>query len=93
MCVERAFEAVYVRMAKAGGFKPPILKEIIFFRNKGLNNIEIAEEIGVSRNTVHNYIEKMKEMHDSQVAEMMSLVGMMMARHDRRMREMLKELE
>ncbi len=87
------FERVYVRIAKRGGFKPPILKEIIFLRGRGLNDTEIAEEAGISRNTVHNYMEKMREMQDAQVAELMSLVGLMMARQDRTMREMLKAFE
>lgn len=85
------FERVYVRIAKREGFKPPLLKEIIFFRGKGLNNLEIAEETGISRNTVHNYMEKMRRLQDEEVAELMSLVGMLMAKRDAR--GILKEFE
>jgi len=74
---------VYVRFSKHYGFKPPILKEIVFLRSKGFSNLEISEEIGVSRNTVSNYLEKLRGIEDNQMAELMSLVGMMMERHNR----------
>lgn len=76
-------ERVFVRISKQHGFKPPILKEIVFLRSKGYNNVEIASSVGVSRNTVSHYLEKLREMRDAEMAEMISLVGMMMERHSR----------
>ena len=84
---------MYVRISKQHGFKPPILKEIVFLRSKGHSNVEIADEIGVSRNTVSHYLEKMREMDDDEAAQLLSLVSFMMARHRRVMREMLKSFE
>ena len=87
--IERAF----VRISKQHGFKPPILKEIVFLRSKGFNNVEIASSVGVSRNTVSNYLERLREMHDEEMAEMISLVGMMMERHSRMMKLFEAEFE
>jgi DNA-binding NarL/FixJ family response regulator len=86
-------QRVYIRISKSHGFKPPILKEIVFLRGRGFNNLEIAEETGISRNTVASYIEKMREMQETEVAELMSLVAMLEAHNRRRMAQMLKELE
>lgn len=80
---------VYVRISKQYGFKPPILKEIVFLRSKGFSNLEIAEEVGVSRNTVSNYLEKLRGIEDEQMAELMSLIGLMMERHNRMLNLML----
>lgn len=85
-------ERVYVRISKQYGFKPPILKEIVFLRGKGFSNLEIAEQVGVSRNTVSNYLEKLREMEDGRVAEIMSLVGLVMERHSRIMDDLFSEM-
>lgn len=74
---------VYVKISKQHGFNPPILKEVVFLRSKGFSNLEIAEQAGISRNTVSHYLEKLRGMEDDQMAELMSLVGMMMERHSR----------
>lgn len=81
----------YVRLSKEHGMKPVVLKEIIFLRTKGHSNVEIADELGVSRNTVSSYLEKMREMQDEEIAEMMSLIGLMHQRH-KQMFSMLKEM-
>ncbi|MBI3588610.1 winged helix-turn-helix transcriptional regulator [Candidatus Micrarchaeota archaeon] len=87
------FERVFVRISKRHGFKPPILKEIVFLRSKGHSNLEIADEVGISRNTVSHYMEKMRELEDDEAAELFSLVSLMMARHRRAMLETLKSFE
>ena len=71
----------YVRLSKEHGMKPIVLKEIVFLRTKGHSNVEIADELGVSRNTVSSYLEKMRQMQDEEVAEMMSLIGLLHQRH------------
>lgn len=82
---------IYVRVSKQYGFKPPILKEIVFLRSKGFSNLEIAEETGVSRNTVSSYLEKLRGIEDEQMAELMSLIGLMMERHNKLFTSMLGE--
>lgn len=86
---ERKVLRIYVRIAKQAGFKPLILKEVVFLKSKGLSNVEIANSLGVSRNTVSNYLDKLKEMHEEQFAELVSLIGIMHARR----KEFLKNLE
>ena len=82
---------VYVRFSKHYGFKPPLLKEVVFLRSKGFSNLEIAQETGISRNTVSSYLEKLRGMEDEQMAELMSLVGMMMERHNTVLESFFKE--
>jgi len=86
-------EKVFVRISKQHGFKPPILKEIVFLRSKGFNNVEIASSVGVSRNTVSNYLEKLREMQDPEMVDLISLVGMMMERHNRMFSLLEREFE
>ena len=86
-------QRIYIRISKSHGFKPPVLKEIVFLRGRGLNNLEIAEETGISRNTVATYIEKMRQMQGEEVAELMSLVAMLEAHNRKRLAQMIKELD
>ncbi|MEK6923909.1 MAG: LuxR C-terminal-related transcriptional regulator [Candidatus Micrarchaeota archaeon] len=71
---------VYLEFSKHHGLKPVVLKEIVFLRAKGYSNVGIASELGVSRNTVAAYLGRMRAMQDADVAEMMSLVGLMLNR-------------
>jgi len=49
-------------LAKSYGFIPLLLKETIILNNRGYNNSEIAKMLGISRNTVSNYLKKLKKM-------------------------------
>ncbi len=73
---------VYITISKQYGMKPVVLKEIVFLRVKGYSNVEIASELGVSRNTVSNYLERLRAMQDADMAEMMSLIGLMRQNQD-----------
>lgn len=68
---------VYITISKSHGLKPVVLKEIVFLRAKGFSNVEIADELGVSRNTVSSYLEKLRTMQDAEMAEIMSIIGLM----------------
>jgi len=51
-----------VGLAKKYGLNPIILREIILLRNQGYNNSEIANRVGISRQTVAKYLETLKTM-------------------------------
>lgn len=65
----------YVEMAKKYGFNPVLLREIIRLRNRGYNNSEIALQLGISRNTVTNYLEKLKKTDDEEFLELLILIA------------------
>ncbi len=64
---QSGFNKQFIELAKKLGFNPVLLKEIIGYRNLGYNNTRIAEVTGISRITVNNYIEKIKQ-HETQEA-------------------------
>lgn len=65
----------YVYTAKKNGFNPVLLKEIIILRNKGYNNIEIANTLGISRNTVSKYNEKLRKTDDKEIVKIIALTA------------------
>ncbi|OIO26624.1 hypothetical protein AUJ14_01455 [Candidatus Micrarchaeota archaeon CG1_02_55_22] len=77
---------VFVSFTKQHGMKPVVLKELVFLRTKGFSNVEISAQIGVSRNTVSSYLEKLRQMQDDDLAELMELIALM----QRRQKEMLE---
>ncbi len=62
MKIERYLNQLFNTLAKRYGFKPIMLKEIIILNARGYNNLEIAEMLGISRNTVSTYLKKIKKM-------------------------------
>ena len=62
MKIERYLNSLFNTLAKRHGFNPVVLKEIIILNNRGYNNLEIAEMLGISRNTVGSYLKKLKGM-------------------------------
>lgn len=77
---------VFVSFTKQHGMKPVVLKELVFLRTKGFSNVEISAQMGVSRNTVSSYLEKLRQMQDDDLAELMELIALM----QRRQKEMLE---
>ena len=62
-----------MRLAKKYGLNPVILKEIIRLHNMNYNNTEIAKELGISRNTVSKYLEKIRQMKEEERMELIAL--------------------
>jgi len=56
----------YIELCKKYSLNPSVLKEIIFHRSKGYNNTDIANRIGIHRVTVQHYVDKLKEMEDTE---------------------------
>jgi len=65
----------YIELAKQHGFNPVLLKEIVRLRNKGYNNVEIAKNLGISRNTVTKYLEKLRNTDDKEFLELLVLIA------------------
>jgi len=59
---EEYLSQLFNTLAKRNGFNPVVLKEIIILNARGYNNLEIAEMLGISRNTVASYLKKLKKM-------------------------------
>lgn len=64
----------YVEIAKKHGFNPVLLKEIVGLRNRGYNNTKIAENLGISRNTVTKYLGKLGGIRDKDRLELIALI-------------------
>lgn len=56
--VQREFN----RLARNHGFRPLLLREIINLQNQGLNRTQIAQRLGINRNTVTNYLSRLRSM-------------------------------
>ena len=50
----------YIEVAKKNGLNPVWLREIVDLRNRGFNYSQIAQRIGVSRETVSAYLQRLR---------------------------------
>ena len=60
MKAEEFLRQLFNTLARRYGFNPLVLKEIIILNARGYNNLEIANMLGISRNTVAKYLKKLK---------------------------------
>ena len=50
----------YVEVARRNGLNPVWLREIVDLHNRGFNYSQIAQRIGVSRETVSTYLQRLR---------------------------------
>ena len=67
----------YVELCRRYSLNSSMLKEIIYYRSLGYNNQVIAEKLGTTRQTVHNYTNKIRLMERDEFAVIVlaALVG------------------
>jgi len=68
-----------VRIARKYYLNPVLLKEIVWQRNRGLNNAEIADQLGINRNTVNKYVNSLNEMNKDDLLSLIAFVAIIMA--------------
>ncbi len=59
------------------GLNPVHLKEIVRYSSRGLNQSDISKRVGVSRNTVRKYVEKLKEMNKSDFKKLVVITSLL----------------
>ena len=64
-----------VEIARRYGLNPGMLRDILIFRNRGMNNGQIANHMGINRNTVNKYVNALNEMDQKDVLELLALVA------------------
>lgn len=64
-----------VRIARKYDLNPVILKEIVWHRNRGLNNGEIAQQLGLNRNTVNKYVNALNDMNKDDLLSLLALIA------------------
>lgn len=62
MRTENYLRQLFNTIARNHGFNPVLLLEVIVLNARGYNNVEIAEMLGISRNTVSSYMRKLREI-------------------------------
>lgn len=62
MKAEEYLRQLFNALARRYGFNPLVLKEVIILNARGYTNLEIANMLGISRNTVAKYLKKLKAM-------------------------------
>jgi len=72
--VNRANEK-FIQIAKKYSLNPLMLKEIMLLRNRGMNNAEIALQLGINRNTVNKYVKALTEMDNEDFLALIALVA------------------
>ena len=68
MVNEECLNHKYVELCRRYSLNPSMLKDIIYYRSLGYNNQIIAEKLGTTRQTVHNYTNKLQLMERNEVA-------------------------
>jgi len=75
---DRANEEI-VRIAHKYDLNPVMLKEIVWQRNRGLNNGEIAQQLGLNRNTVNKYVNALNDMNKDDLLSLLALIAIITA--------------
>src|SRR5271169_4718092 len=73
--------AEFGKIAKKYHLAPIYLKSFLFHRASGLNNGDMADKIGVNRNTVNKYIAALKRMDADEILSLMCFVSLMEHTH------------
>ncbi len=64
-----------VEIAKKYDLNPGMLRDILIHRNRGMNNAQIANQMGINRNTVNKYVNALNEMNQNDLLELLALVA------------------
>ena len=65
---DRANEKI-VEIARKYGLNPGMLRDILLLRNRGMNNGQIADQMGINRNTVNKYVNALNEMNQNDLLQ------------------------
>jgi DNA-binding MarR family transcriptional regulator len=73
---ERAEKGI-IKIAKKYHLQPLYLRQIFYKRNMGLNNRELAERLGINRNTVNKYVKSLGKMEKDEIMSLLLLVAVL----------------
>lgn len=74
---EDVLEEELRNIAEKHGLNPVHLKEIVRHSSRGKNQSEIAEKVGVSRNTVRKYLDGIRGMNTSEVKKTVLITSLL----------------
>ncbi len=64
-----------VEIARRYSLNPGMLRDILILRNRGMNNAQIATQMGINRNTVNKYVNALNDMNQKDLGELLALVA------------------
>ena len=64
-----------VEIARRYNLNPGMLRDILILRNRGMNNAQIAEQMGINRNTVKKYVNALNDMNQNDLLQLLALVA------------------
>ena len=64
-----------IGIAKKYDLNPVLLRAILLQRNRGLNNAQIAQYLGIHRNTVNKYVNALEEMNKDDLLKLLAIVA------------------
>jgi len=65
-----------VEIARRYNLNPGMLRDILIHRNRGMNNAQIADVMGINRNTVNKYINALNKMNQNDLLSLLALVAL-----------------
>jgi len=68
----------YLKLAKKYKLNPTWLREIVELRNRGFNHIQIAHQLGISRETVASYLKKLRNMDREDLWKIIIAIGIIL---------------
>jgi DNA-binding MarR family transcriptional regulator len=71
---DRANEKL-VEIARRYNLNPGMLRDIVILRNRGMNNAQIADHMGINRNTVNKYVNTLNEMNQNDLVSLLALIA------------------
>jgi DNA-binding MarR family transcriptional regulator len=65
-----------VEIARRYNLNPGMLRDILLLRNRGMNNAQIANHMGINRNTVNKYVNALNEMNQQDLFALLALIAL-----------------
>jgi DNA-binding MarR family transcriptional regulator len=64
-----------INIARKYDLNPVLLRAIVLQRNRGLNNAQIAQHLGIHRNTVNKYVTALEEMNKDDLLKLLAIIA------------------
>ena len=65
----------FVRICTKYNLNPSMAQQILYLKSQGFNNQDVADQLGITRQTVYNYVKAIQEMERNDFLRALLLIA------------------